>query len=217
MYFNNKKKVLLISNRNMGEILLNLLKKTSFIDVRIVSTYFIYEMSESILIQYDCVIYDLEDGGYWDLDAGKQGIIERYISNGGSFLVTHDHWDAKQGPLHLLGMERTMQINHLSNLSKVILNDHQIFNSYYDLTNWNIVNISFTHQYQHKVKDDKSNTAQVLMKFFVDNEFKYDYLVSNEYKDGRVVYWAAGHTKEISKDEEKLFINIVAWLTKYIQ
>ena len=55
------------------------------------------------------------------------------------------------------------------------------------------------------------------MKFIVNNEIKYNYLVANEYKDGRLVYWAAGHKKEISENEEKLFINIVAWLTRYIQ
>ena len=55
------------------------------------------------------------------------------------------------------------------------------------------------------------------MKFIVNDEVKYDYLVANKYNDGRVVYWAAGHTKEISKNEQKLFVNIIAWLTKYIQ
>ena len=37
----------------------------------------------------------------------------------------------------------------------------------------------------------------------------------NELGCGRIAYWAAGHSHSISKDEKKLFRNIVAWLTKY--
>lgn len=215
-----KKRVLLISRRNALDILLNLLKNSSFIDVKIASSFIIEEMSESMLIPYDCVIYDFEDEGYWNIDSEIQEKIRRYIKNGGAFLVTHDHWDAQEGPLDLIGMERDQSFNHQathSNLTKVILNNHQIFDSYYDLTNWEIVNVSTTHQTYHKIKNSKDNTAKILMKFIVNNEIKCNYLVANEYFDGRLVYWAAGHTKEISKNEEKLFINIVAWLTRYIQ
>ena len=215
-----KKRVLLISRRNAGDILLNLLKKSSFIDVKIASSYINREMSESLLIPYDCIIYDFEDGGYWNIDSEIQEKIRRYIKNGGAFLVTHDHWDDKVGPLDLIGMERDTSFvakDTYSNLTKVILNNHQIFDSYYDLTNWEIVNVSTTHQTYHKIKNSEDNTAKILMKFIVNNEIKYNYLVANEYKDGRLVYWAARHTKEISEKEEKLFINIVAWLTRYIQ
>jgi len=215
-----KKKVLLISKRNAGDILLNLLKKLPFIDVKIASSYILAEISEGLLIPYDCIIYDFEDCGYENIDSEKQEGIRRYIKNGGAFLVTHDQWDGKKGPLDLIGMEKDQNFVYdgtYSNLTKVILINHQIFDSYYDLTNWDIVNISLSHQTYHKIMNSKDNTAIVLMKFIVNNEVKYDYLVANKCNDGRIVYWAAGHTKEISKNEQKLFINIVTWLTKYIQ
>jgi len=85
-----KKRVLLISRRNAGDILLNLLKKLSFIDVKIASSYILGEISEGLLIPYDCIIYDFEDTGYGNIDSEKQDRIRRYIKNGGYFLVTHD-------------------------------------------------------------------------------------------------------------------------------
>ena len=77
-----KKRVLLISRRNAGDIFLNLLKKLSFIDVKIA------EISEGLLIPYDCFIYNFEDMGYENLDSELQDRI--YLKNGGSFLVIHD-------------------------------------------------------------------------------------------------------------------------------
>ena len=47
------------------------------------------------------------------------------------------------------------------------------------------------------------------------DNYRYNYLVVNELGCGRIAYWAAGHSHSISKDEKKLFRNIVAWLTKY--
>ena len=43
---------------------------------------------------------------------------------------------------------------------------------------------------------------------------KMDYLTVNEVDKGRIAYWAAGHSNDISDYEKKLFINIVSWLTK---
>ena len=165
-----KKRVLLISRRNAGDILLNLLKKLSFIDVKIASSYILGEISEGLLIPYDCIIYDFEDYGYVSIDSENQERIRRYIKNGGAFLLTHDHWDKQEGPLDLIGMEKHESFNHEgthSNLTKVILSNHQIFDSYYDLTNWDIVNISTCHQSYHKIINNKDNTAKVLMNFIV--------------------------------------------------
>ena len=106
---NNKKKVLLITNHKSGDILLNLLKNSSFIsEVRIGSPNVLKEMKESFLLFFDCVIYDLCDGGFCVNHDNKKEIIEEYIKNdGGSFLVTHDQWDdTGSGPLNLIGLER---------------------------------------------------------------------------------------------------------------
>jgi len=86
-----------------------------------------------------------------------------------------------------------------SNLTKVNQGNHQIFDSYYDLINWDIVNVSIAHQTYHKIKNSKDNNEEVLMKFIVNNEVKYDYLVANKYNDGRIVYWQQGIQKKFPK------------------
>ena len=54
---NNKKKVLLITNHKSGDILLNLLKNSSFIsEIRIGSPNVLKEMTESFLLLFDSVI-----------------------------------------------------------------------------------------------------------------------------------------------------------------
>ena len=42
-------------------------------------------------------------------------------------------------------------------------------------------------------------------------DVKPDYLVVKEIGYGRIAYWAKGCKKNISEDENKLFINIVPW------
>ena len=44
---------------------------------------------------------------------------------------------------------------------------------------------------------------------------RHNYLVVNEFGFGRIAYWSAGDSNTISENEKQLFINIVAWLTKY--
>ena len=48
----------------------------------------------------------------------------------------------------------------------------------------------------------------------IETGVKYDYLTVNEKDKGRIAYWAAGHTNNITDDEKKLFFNIISWLTK---
>ena len=45
-------------------------------------------------------------------------------------------------------------------------------------------------------------------------EKERDYLMANEIGKGRIIYWAAGHSNTISKDKEKIFMNIFGWLGK---
>ena len=215
-----KKRIFLITNHAKGDLLLNLLKNISFIsEVRIGSPNTISEMTESFLLLFDCVIYDFQDSGYGRESKSKE--IEAYIvNNGGSFLVTHDHWDSypSRGPLHLLGMEFDENgIYEETNKAKVSQYGHSIFDSYYNIINWRIINIASTHRTFHKIINQRNNTAKIVMEFEYDtlSENKYDYLVANEIGYGRVAYWAAGHSPNISDDEKKLFINIVAWLTKF--
>ena len=93
--------------------------------------------------------------------------------------------------------------------------NHEIYKSYYDLTNLSEMKIAPAHKTWHIIKEGGS--AKVILSFVIDKTTNYlhDYLIVNELGKGRIAYWAAGHSKKISKDEEKLFLNIVAWLTQY--
>ena len=216
---NNKKKIYLITDRKSNDILLNLLKEASFVsEVRIGSPNIIPELTESFLSLFDCFIYDLKDAGF-GIDTNKEKEIRNYIENdGGSFLVTHDHWDYCKGPLDLIGLEYDNNNPYIYSDKAKEENHPQrpdIYNSYHNLTYSNTFNISRTHKSNHKIKENTS--AKVVMTLYTEkaNNNIQDYLVINEVGKGRIAYWAAGHSNTISDEEKKIFINIVAWLTQY--
>lgn len=103
----SKKKILfLIRDISSYSILLKLLNNFTFISEITIKNYKdILEKIESFFSPFDCVIYDITDGGtYSTLKNDKE--IESYIKKGGSFLVTHDRWDEDIGPLYLLDCQR---------------------------------------------------------------------------------------------------------------
>ena len=214
-----KKNILLISYKK-GDLLLNLLNNCSFISK--VDLYYKdlnLEITKEFLKSYDSIIYDLKDGAnFTNLNTEKENEIRSYIDSGGSFLVTHDKWDEDHGPLDLIGLYRwndNKLETSLSSKAKVSRFGHSIFDSYYNLTDWRIIDISEAHKSRHKIIDE-ANTARVVMEFEKDIEtgYKLDYLTVNKVGKGRIAYWAAGHHYNISDYEKKLFINIVSWLTK---
>jgi len=212
-----KKKVYLISNRQ-SDVLLNLLKQTPFIsEVRIGSPNIIPELTESFLSLFDCFIYDLCDRGFL-INTEKEKEIKNYIENdGGSFLVTHDQWDATKGPLNLIGLEYDNNFPYIvCDEAKVEIypNDHQIYTSYNDLSHLSKMKIAQTHKTCHTISSNSK--AKVIMTLYTNTatNFVHDYLTVNELGKGRIAYWAAGHSGTISEEEKKLFINIVAWLTQ---
>lgn len=212
-----KKKVYLIKFQKT-DILLELLKNCPFIsEVKIGSPESISSLTTEFLKNYDCIIYDLHDGSYY-INTDKKDEIKSYIKSGGSFLVTHDRWDSDEGPLQLIGLEFKVSSATLSmsKRAKVSRFGHSIFDCYHDLTNWGVIDIAQTHKSHHSIKNDTENTARVIMEFEKDIEtgIKFDYLTVNEIGKGRIAYWAAGHHYDITEDEQKLFINIVSWLTK---
>ena len=212
-----KKKVYLISNRQ-SDVLLNLLKQTPFIsEVRIGSPNIIPELTESFLSLFDCFIYDLCDRGFL-INTEKEKEIKNYIENdGGSFLVTHDQWDATKGPLNLIGLEYDNNFPYIvCDEAKVEIypNDHQIYTSYNDLSHLSKMKIAQTHKTCHTISSNSK--AKIIMTLYTNTatNFVHDYLTVNELGKGRIAYWAAGHSGTISEEEKKLFINIVAWLTQ---
>ena len=153
------------------------------------------------------------------IDHEKQQEIEQYIKNdGGSFLVTHDHWDnVNKAPLNLIGLEYFQNFPYIRTNKARICLSHELFNSFNDLTNMGIMNIATTHQTNHKIIEKEDNKARAIIELEIDKptNIRHDYLVVNEIGFGRIAYWAAGDSNTISEDEKKLFPNIVAWLTRY--
>ena len=218
---NIKKKIFLITNHGSGDLLEKLLKKIPFVsEVRIGSPDMIPEMTESFLSLFDCIIYDLFDSGFLakikDIKA-----VERYINNnGGSFLITHDHWDRfeeySEG-LYLLGMKFDVGHNMYDTVVKkarVNHPEHPLFSSYYDLTNWGIIDILPDHSCSHYIEGNIEE--KMLIEFVLDQQakYRYDYLSVNEVGRGRIMLWSAGHSNNLSENERLLFNNIVSWLTK---
>ena len=216
----NKKKIYIISYEQ-GDLLLNLLKNSPFISqVDVGKKEIISKFTKNDFKSYDCKIYDLYDGAaYVNIEKETEKEINSYITSGGSFLVTHDKWDEDKGPLELIGLYRWNDNNpeiSKSKRAKVSHFGHPIFDSYYNLTDWRVIDISSTHKSFHKVKNE-TKSARVVMEFFkedIETGSKMDYLTVNQVDKGRVAYWAAGHHYNISEYEKKLFINIVSWLTK---
>ena len=214
-----KKKIYIISYSNI-DLLTNLLKSSSFVSkVDIGNKDIIPKFTKDFLNSYDCIIYGFNDY-MTNINTEKRNEIESYIKSGGSFLVTHDRWDADRGPLELIGLVGCDDCDTSISISikaKVSRFGHPIFDSYYNLNDWRVIDIATSHKSYHKVKNSIDNTARVVIEFDKENietGEKMDYLTVNEVGKGRIAYWAAGHTNEISDNEKKLFINIVSWLTK---
>jgi len=215
-----KKKIYFISFlKNEEDILINILKNISFIsEVTIGTPDIIPKMTSNFMKAYDCIIYGFSDSIYSNNE--KENEIKSYLESGGSFLVTHDKWEKNNVHLNLLGLEvnYTFYSISLSEYAKISRFGHPIFDSYHDLTDWRRINISVTHT-SHKAINDLSNTGRIVMEIDknIETGVKYDYLTVNEKGKGRIAYWAAGHKNNITNDEEKLFINIISWLTKIQQ
>ena len=211
-------KVLLIKDKKAGNKVYDLLKALPFVSKIVVNhPYAVPKYELDYLSLFDVVLYDTFDSGFY-INLTNKKVIETYIKNGGSFLVTHDRWDEDYGPLELLDCEREKRnyVESLTRKAKVSEFNHPFFDTYYDLTNWKVIEIAETHKTYHKIIDRGTNTVKVLMELVVEKErgIKYDYLLTNEVGKGRIMYWAAGHSNTISEDEEKLFMNIFCWLGK---
>ena len=221
---NINKKVFLITNHGAGDLLEKLLKNIPFVsEVRTGSPEIISEMTESFLSLFDCIIYDLQDTGFF-VKIKDIKVVERYINNGGSFLVTHDNWELDEQyseGLYLLGMK----FNESNNMWDILENkpvnktrinhpEHPLFSSYYDLSNWGIINILPSHSGRHSIEGNIDE--KMLIEFIIEKEinYRFDYLSANEFGRGRIIYWAAGHCHYLSEDEKILFNNIVSWLMK---
>ena len=209
--------VLLISNvftdddKTSPHLFYNLLKNISFIsNIKIIHpSEILSHLTESNLINYNIVIFDLKQHGYQNTDT-KIEYIKNYISHGGNILVTHEHWTALAGPQELFGGYRSFEKKgSIKNKALIVNLRHRIFNSYYDLTENEEVEVAPTHSGWMKVNESLKTDDTVLMR--LKDEIKSEYLMKREINLGKCVYWNVGHSYHLTNFEIKLLTNILAW------
>ena len=119
------------------------------------------------------MIYEMEDL-----------VNQAYLENdGGSFLITHDHWDNNKDPLNLVSLVEDKNFKcQTNNKDKINIypNEHNIYNSYEDLSNFGMIDIEITHQSHHRVIE--GGNAKIIMELFLNNNssIEHDYFVVNE-------------------------------------
>lgn len=209
-----KTKNVLLITQNKNSILLSILEKLDFIKVKSCSPNILASLNQYSFIFCDLIIYDLNDGGY--IDTPENEVLENFIKKeGGSILVTHDHFTCRKGPLKLLGLKSEPRKTLITyNKVRICWFDHQILKSFNDLSNWKFFDIKDVHLSNSNLDYDIQYDCKKVIESY-DN-YSFPYLVANQIEKGRSVYWEAGHSGNTLTDcEKKLFENIVAWLVKY--
>ena len=209
--------VLLISNvfteddKTSPPLFYNLLKNISFIsNIKIIHpSAILSQLTESNLINYNIVIFDLKQNGYENTNT-KVEYLKQYISHGGNILVTHDHWTGLAGPQELFGGSRCFkEKGSITNKAVIVNKRHQIFNSYYDLSQNEEINIAPTHSGWMEVDEKLKNENTVLIR--LKDEINSEYLMQREIQMGKCVFWNVGHSYNLTDFEIKLLTNILAW------
>ena len=139
--------------------------------------------------------------------------------NGGNVIVTHDHWThvtcSISGMEELLGATlKSQSQNHIiTSAATVTKESHPIFNSYYNLnfSKGTPLTISKTH-HTDTIYSDLDVYARDLLIELNDN-IHGEYLMVKEYGKGKIVFWNVGSTYTLTDIEQKLFYNILAYLS----
>ena len=164
------------------------------------------KLNKDYLKKFKIILYDLQDGGYKAVTQ-KEAIKE----------YTHDHWTIAScsisGMEELLGATLKVQTYVATTVATVIKDSHPIFNSYYNLnfTKGTPLTISNTH-HSDTIYSDLDIYARDLIIELKDNQHG-EYLMVKEYGKGKIVFWNAGSTYDLTDIEQKLFYNILAYLS----
>ena len=173
------------------------------------------KLNKEYLKKFKTIIFDLQDGGY-TITTQKEAIKE-YLMNGGNVIVTHDHWTfiptSINGLEELLGATLIYQPNIFTTEATVTKDSHPIFNSYYNLNfrKGTPLTIALTH-HTDAVYSNLDEYARDLLIELNDN-IHGEYLMIKEYGKGKIVFWNAGSTYDLTDIEQKLFYNILAYLS----
>ena len=172
-------------------------------------------LNKEYLKKFKTIIFDLQDGGYKAVT--QKEIIKEYVMNGGNVIVTHDHWTfiptSINGLEELLGAKLLYQPNIITTAATVTKESHPIFNSYYNLnfSKGTTFTVSKTH-HTDTIYSDLDVYARDLLIELNDNQHG-EYLMVKEYGKGKIVFWNAGSTYDLTDIEQKLFYNILAYLS----
>ena len=174
-------------------------------------------LNKEYLKKFKIILYDLQDCGYKAVT--QKEIIKEYLMNGGNVIVTHDHWTfiptSINGLEELLGATLLYQPNIITTAATVTKESHPIFNSYYNLnfTKGTPLTIASTH-HPDTIYSDLDVYARDLLIELNDNKHG-EYLLVKEYGKGKIVFWNAGSTYDLTDIEQKLFYNILAYLSDF--
>lgn len=214
---NKSNNVLLISNVFTDDdvtsppLLYELLKNISFIsNIKIIHPSTILDkLTEVNLINYNIVIFDLKQNGYGNTKTKIEN-LRHYIAHGGNILVTHDHWTAYAGPQELFGGYRSFHSQRpIVEKAEIVFNKHKLFRAFYDLSKEKDIIVAPTHSGWMKVNETLKKKDTVLIQ--LKDEIKSEYLMQRQIGLGKCVFWNVGHSYNLTKFEEKLLVNILAW------
>jgi hypothetical protein len=173
------------------------------------------KLNKDYLKKFKIILYDLQDCGYKAVT--QKEIIKEYLMNGGNIILTHDHWTfiptSISGMEELLGATLKAQTYTHVRAATVIKESHPIFNSYYNLnfSKGTTFTVSKTH-HTDTIYSDLDVYARDLLIELNDNQHG-EYLMVKEYGKGKIVFWNAGSTYDLTDIEQKLFYNILAYLS----
>ena len=208
--------VLLISNQSIP-ILTNLLLVNPIIThfSTLKPDFILPILNKEYLKKFKIILYDMNDYGF-KVTTQKEEMKE-YLMNGGNVIVTHNHWT--YAPTSISGMEELLgatlknQTYVRVTSATVTKESHPIFNSYYNLnfSKWTPLTISKTH-HTDTIYSDLDVYARDLLIELNDNKHG-EYLMVKEYGKGKIVHWNAGCVYTLTDIEQKLFYNILAYLS----
>ena len=216
--FNNylKNNILLISNQSNPLLtnLLNLHKSINKISI-ISPNYILPRLTEENIQSFKIIIYDLQDAGYGNTNNKED--LNKYLLNGGNIIITHDQWSnaAYISPIELLNAKLSYQGNEaikIVNKVKIKNNSHPVFNSLYNLSysKDSIIQIELTHKSDTVYNDLEEYNKNLIIE--LEDGKHGEYLYIKEIGKGKIIFWNAGHCKNINDFEQKLFMNLISWI-----
>jgi hypothetical protein len=214
---NEDNNVLLLTN-NKSPILNHLLQFNNAINkIEAKTPKIVPNMKCQNFKNYKIMIYDLEDGGFEYTSNIDE--ISNYLTGGGNIIVTHDQWTymPRKACAHakLIGAKIQSQSYKTANEAKIFNNNHPIFVSFYNLymNNQNMFKISLTHKTDTVFENQDDFFKDLLIEL---NDGKHgEYLLVKEIGKGKLIFWNAGHTDNLTDFEKKLFMNFIYWLCQY--